>query len=283
MTAPRDRAGHSLLELLVGLTLLGIVLGAVLGTTLRSWRAHGTHGARAELRAQLEAGVHALAVDLAPLSAAAGDLSAGEARDTSIEIRALVTSAAVCDTASGALALRPLAPLDGADLATPLPQPGDEVWSLVGEGPEARWAATAITSARRDAAACGADGTAVRIAVRDAAWPRAPHAPARITRLARWSLYRAADGWHLGRREWNPTAARFDVVQPVAGPLEPPGATSGLSFVYVDSAGVELPAGAADTRPIARVEVTLRARLRRGAPLDSAAVAVALGRHEARP
>ena len=270
----RGRAGHSLLELLVALTMLGLVLAAVLGTTIRTWRTHGGHGARAELRAQLEAGAVALATDLRPLSAFAGDLTAGTARDSSLELRALVGIATLCDTAAGTLSLRPVLAPD-ALASPPLPAAGDVAWALSEDDTSTTWHPATITSARQDANACSGSG-AVRIAVSDPAWPRVPNAPVRLTRLARWSLYRTADGWFLGRRDWVHALGRFDVVQPVAGPFDsyPAG---GLALRYLDTLGTDLSSGTSDTRRIARVNITLRGRVRPGEPVDSQHVVVAVG------
>jgi hypothetical protein len=103
--------------------------------------------------------------------------------------------------------------------------------------------------------------------------------PARITRPARYSLYRASDDHcYLGLRTWNASLGRFNQVQPVSGPYRSP-ALGGSAFRYFDSTGARLPSGTQDTRRVARVEVQLTAD-RSTAPaiaaLDSLVVAVAL-------
>jgi len=281
----RGRAGHSLLELMVALAMLAIVLAAVLGTTLRSWRANRDHGARAEARTQLEAGMFAVATDLRPLSATAGDLAPGEARDSAVEIRALVVTGAICDTAAGRLAMQPAAAPDLLDRPT-VPAAGDEAWSFADDDSGGRWHAATVTSARRTTVVggrCARDGSAMHLALSDADWPHALGAPVRVTRRARWSAYRTADGWFLGRREWSPGLLRFDVVQPVAGPLAPYGAASGLELRYFDAAGGALPAATTETARVARLEVTLRAPRGGHAPTDSQRVVLPLDRGDGAP
>jgi hypothetical protein len=88
--------------------------------------------------------------------------------------------------------------------------------------------------------------------------------PLRITRPARYSLYRSADGkWYLGRREWSPVQGRFETIQPVSGPYRAydseAGQTSGLELRYFDRSGLRVPSGSVASDRIARVSVVLRA------------------------
>lgn len=295
MTA-RPRRGHTLLELLLALGLLAILVGALLGALLRDARAHIGLAARADARAQLQAGALALARDLRSLSARAGDFAAGDRSDTGVTIRALHFTAVACDTA-GVLAVRQPARADGVPPAEGrLPVAGDSAWVLV-EQERPRWVGARVTRSERDPGACpggGADGVPVRLWV-DAAglWPVALQAPVRVTRRARWSAYRATDGWQLGVREWNASLGRLDPPQPVAGPLSPAtGAAPGLALRWLDSLGADLAAGAEASARLARVEVVLRAArlartVRRGElGADSADVetsVVAVGRTEPGP
>jgi hypothetical protein len=195
----------------------------------------------------------------------------------------------VCDTARGTLALREVAAPDApAGLPAWMPAAGDSAWLLVADDTAPRWEGRAVTAARRTTTACGgAPGVLLDLSA-PAPAGTASGTPARLTRRARWSLYRSADGqsW-LGFREWSVSLSRFDVVQPVAGPLAADAsAAAGLRFRYLDASGVELPPGALDTRTVARVEMVLRApRLAGRAPRpgepglasrDSETVAVAV-------
>ena len=58
------RPGKTLLELLVALGLLAVLLGALLGALASDARSHLALAARAETRAQLQAGAFAIARDL---------------------------------------------------------------------------------------------------------------------------------------------------------------------------------------------------------------------------
>lgn len=292
------RPGRTLLELLVALGLLAILLGAVLGALARDARSHLALAARAEARAQLQAGAFALARDLRSLSPRAGDLPPTLAHDTAVQIRALQMTATVCDTA-GTLAIRQDARADGAPPApTRLPGAGDSAWMLV-EDSTPRWQGARVIAALRAPAACASappgGGTPLLLGV-DAPpdWRPAVGTHLRITRRARWSIYAGADGWQLGHREWNASLGRFDAVQPVVGPLQPPaGADPGLRIAYRDSLGATIAPGAPETGRVARVGVVLRARRLPGraarigelgaAGIDEERVTAALGRTEHRP
>lgn len=283
------RGGHTLIELVIALVMTGLVLALAVGAMVGESRAHLALAARGASRAQLQQAGLALAADLRALSPRAGDLPAAEARDSSIEIRAHVGTAAVCDTARGALAVREVtAPDAPTGLPAWTPSAGDSAWLLVATDSAPRWEGRTVTAARRTTTACGG-GPGVLL---DIAAPLpagiTPGTPVRVTRRARWSLYRSADGqWWLGYREWSASLARFDVVQPVAGPLAAYAlAGGGLRFRYLDSTGADLPSGTFDGRTVARVEMVLRApRLVGRAPRagelglasrDSETVAVAL-------
>jgi prepilin-type N-terminal cleavage/methylation domain-containing protein len=275
---PPSRRGHSLLEMVVALTLLGLVLAAVVGTTVRTWRSHFQFGVRADARAQLQAATHALARDLRGLSTVAGDVTSALARDSAIELRTIVGQGVVCDT-GGIVAIQPVSAPDAATAPAPrAPDAGDTMWILLDEDTTAIWRDEIVTSARHDGTVCRHDGTALRISL--AGSSSIPFgAPVRFTRQIRWSLYRNADGWFLGRREWNVSLGRFDIVQPVAGPLAPYGAAPGLELRYFDDGDAEIAPGALDTRRIARVDVMLRAK----ALTDSERISIAVGRTEATP
>ena len=121
----------------------------------------------------------------------------------------------------------------------------------------------------------------------DLATARAVH----VLRPFRLSLYRASDGqWYLGGRDWNGTLARFNCIQPVAGPLRPysrSASASGLVFLYASASGEPLGAPA-DPEQIATITIVARAETRApvrgtgmattvsGVVRDSLAVTVAL-------
>jgi hypothetical protein len=101
--------------------------------------------------------------------------------------------------------------------------------------------------------------------------------PVRITRPVRYSLYRASDGqWYLGERDWNAASARFNTIQPVAGPFLS-AASRGLALEYLDSAGASLASPVADTRAVALVRIQLTG-LTRGVTRALGAAAAGLPR-----
>jgi prepilin-type N-terminal cleavage/methylation domain-containing protein len=281
---PRRRRGHSLIEIVIALALLALVLSAVVGTTVRTWRSHLRFGLRADARAQLQAATHAIAHDLRGLSGAAGDITSAAARDSAIELRTIVGQGAVCDTTRGLairLAIAPDSPAAPAPLTV---SAGDTMWIFVESDTTAEWHGVHVTSARRDGSLCARDGSTLVLSTGAPPARMQLGAPVRLTRRVRWSLYRNANGWFLGRREWNVSLGRFDVVQPVAGPLAPYGAASGLELRYFDAQNAEVPSGSLDTRRITRVDVTLHARAPQGrAVADSERISIAVGRTEAAP
>jgi len=236
-------------------------------------------------------------IDVRSASSVVGDVR--EARDTSLELRAIVASAVVCDTTGAGLVLAPAVP--GAQTygsSVSAIAPGDTAWVLFVSDSSETWRPYRIGSSN----SLGAGGCAARGPKLDAMARAAPRiqlvldglapssalgAPLRVTRPLRYSLYRGTDtSWYLGQRDWNTEALRFNAIQPVSGPFLPP-AAGGVAFHYLDSAGVELPVPVLDTRRIQVVRIELRSgtslapralasRPARGPRVDSAALRILL-------
>ncbi len=266
----KARAALTLMELTVVLSLSGLALGIVVALGLRQGRLYADLGRRLSAQEQLRHAVSMLPVDLRSASPAAGDFIAGEARDTSLELRATLGSAVVCRAEGAILALAPADIDSGLTSYVSAPQAGDSIW-LLGDSASAEWEALAIrgVSTSRDAcpagfvprpAELGANHSSIMIDTGDSAVGRyPPGTPLRITRRVRYSIYRSSDGlWYLGYRDWNAVAGRFNGIQPVSGPFERPATLGGKAFRYFDSAGGELPAGTSNTRAIALVRITMR-------------------------
>jgi hypothetical protein len=252
------RCGITLVELLIALSLGGLVLAVAVGSTLRQQRGvrwvEGLTGAELQLRPTLRL----VADELEPLDAAAGDLAAGQVSDTAIELRAVIATSLTCDS-SAAVTLVPETaaspPLGGVARSLAA---GDSVWLY---RDSLGWRGHAVTSVSRTTTGCGvptsAQGTAVSLAL-DAPADVPAGTPVRVTRWERWVVYRAGDGrWYLGVRDWSPSASRFLAVQPVAGPFvrrAPDGRRTG--FRYFDAAEVELYPDGTNERAIARVRIT---------------------------
>lgn len=252
------RTGVTLVELLVALSLGGLVLAVGAGSLLRQQRAarwiDGITGAELQLRPVLRL----VADELEPLDAGTGDLAAGQASDSSLELRAVVASSLTCDS-SAAVTLVPQTDaspaLGGAARA---PVVGDSVWLF---RDSLGWEGHPVTAVTRTTAACGvptaAPGPTFTVTLDAQAGVRAA-TPIRVTRWERWVVYRAADGrWHLGIRDWNASAARFLAAQPVAGPFvrrTSDGRRTG--FRYFDVSDAELVPDGTNERAIARVRIT---------------------------
>src|SRR5262245_25894079 len=275
----RPRRGLTLAELLVAITITGAVLAVVSAIALRQNRFYASARARLALAGELRETAAILPIDLRGVAVGAGDIRAGEARDTSIEFRATIASAVVCDITSGRVILAP-ASTSGTRfsgfLATP--QPNDTAWLLTAIDTSETWRPhriVATTTAAAGTCAQGAptlSGTALndtRLSLTlDSLDPDVrPGAVLRISRPSRYSIYRSSDGaWYLGLREWNPSTGRFNTIQPVTGAFLAP-ASGGLRMQYFDSSGAELPPGLSSTQAIALVGVTIRGETKRAVEL----------------
>jgi prepilin-type N-terminal cleavage/methylation domain-containing protein len=265
----RARHGLTLVELIAAMVVAGVVLAVVANIALRQQRAFVALTDDAALAGQLRDAASMLPMDVRGASVGAGDLR--EATDTSIEIRETIASAVVCDSAGATLALAP--PAEGtltfaASIASI--QTGDTAWLFSPDDSAPRWHShriTAVGSAR--AGQClpggpqlaGSALTASRTTVSLDSVTPAPAIvgrPLRITRPIRYSLYRSSDGgWYLGARDWNVATAKFNTIQPVAGPFQGP-ATSAPTFAWFDSSGARLTTPVASRDRIALLRITLR-------------------------
>jgi hypothetical protein len=152
---------------------------------------------------------------------------------------------------------------------------GDSLWLLDIAADSEQWTPYRIANvATRPAGDCLPEAPVLPPALRSLSRPLLALSPApdrtmigmpvRITRIVRYSIYRASDGaWYAGERDWNASTARFNTIQPLAGPFLPATASGGGSnFRYLDSAGAEIASPVADTRSIAAVRITLRGQTR---------------------
>jgi prepilin-type N-terminal cleavage/methylation domain-containing protein len=274
-TRVRGRRGVTLAELLVAITIGGVVLALVSTIAFRQQRFYDSTFARIGLAAELRETAAILPIDLRGVAVSAGDIRPGAARDTSLELRATIASAVVCDVAMGRVILAPTSAsaTTFAGALTP-PQANDTAWVLAELDTNETWLPRRITATTTTSAGVCAQGgpilggsapSAVRTSLTldslDAAVR--PGAVVRITRPVRYSIYRSSDGaWNLGQREWNPSTAKFNTIQPVSGAFLEPGA-GGLRIRYFDSTGAELPSGTLSTQSIALVGITLRAETKR--------------------
>jgi type II secretory pathway pseudopilin PulG len=257
----RRRRGASLAELLVALTLMGVVLGTATSTLLRQRRTAAVIGGAAASGAQLRAALGALGAELSALGASAGDVVPGEARDTALQLRALVTSGVSCDDAVGlaTFADEDDGPADA--LSSAAPKTGDTLWWNDGTS-DGGWQGRRIGASDSVAAPCPLTGSAARPARRvvvTGADSIRVGAHLRVTRPVRYSIYRSGDGsWQLGVRDWIVATGRFAPPQPVAGPFVLRAGRERSGFRYFDAEGAELAVGpqGADAGLVARIRIT---------------------------
>ena len=250
------RKGASVVELLVALVLLGIVAGGVLRALDRQARLHGALLALLESRVSHAATHETVATMLRSVSPAAGDL---QLSDTAVAARWTLGGGVACLVLPTRVVLAPDS-ISSGQAMTRLhepPQPGDSLWML-DEGPtdatiDDAWRAIPVAGASRSLAAC--TGTPL-LSAGDAArtsWiidvsgtlPAppgfGPGSPLRLTRRARFALYRSGpDSW-LGFAEWNQGTGAWNVIQPVSGPYLSYNAvlpsSSGIAFAPRDTTG----------------------------------------------
>jgi len=264
----RARRGLTLVELCIALTLGSIALCTVTAIGVRQQRLHFALAQRLAGGRPLRHAAQILPIDLRALDPSQGDIAAGEARDTSIQIRATVAGGVLCALTATEASLVPGDAANGvlySSLSTP--RAGDTLWALSDADTSDQWVGAEITASRIAAGRCAAT-TPQFVAARDAialgvvltlsrdatALGMRAGSPVRVTRAARYSIYRASDGgWYLGFRDAAPGGG-FDVIQPVSGPYP---SRSSLRFRYWSVNGSPLPTPTDSTRHIAGVEIAL--------------------------
>ena len=262
---PLIRRGHTILELLVALGLGGLVIG--LGATIgfRHQRFHRDVVIAVERADEIGELVALMPISLRGIAPGEGDIPTGGARDTSLEFRATIANAAVCDSAESTALLAPIEATPRLASVLTWPEPGDTAWFLDVNGAIETWVPRPILATFDSSAVCRIGSSAPygasprrSIGLR-LLTPPPPSSPVvHVTRPWRYSLYRASDGrWYLGAKEWKPALGRFNTIQPVAGPLVSASA-GGLRFHYLDSLGGMLPVVPPDVRAIWAIEAAFR-------------------------
>jgi hypothetical protein len=257
----RRRAGATLAELLVSLTLAAIVLGAATSSLLRQQRTGMSLGRAAAGDAQSRAAVGALGIELAALTVGSGDLEPGQASDTALQLRSVVESGLACTDAASTATFRSESDERGNALPGLAPRVGDTLWWFGGTPPT--WRARRIVEADSVLASCpltsAPAGPARRIVIAGAD-SIGYGAPLRIVRPVRYAFYRSGDGsWQLGVRDWLEAAGRFASPQPIAGPFVMRAGSARTGFRFFDAEGAELGVGgsAIASPRVARVRITV--------------------------
>jgi prepilin-type N-terminal cleavage/methylation domain-containing protein len=260
------RPGFTLPEVLIALSCASILFATIASIALRQQRLFAELADDAATTGRLREVVATMPIDLRALSPAAGDIR--DARDTSLEVRATIASAVVCDTTGRSLILGPALRGAGtfADYLTTIAA-SDTAWLLDLRDSTEQWIPRRITSvSTTNAGRCASGGptaiasfTATAI-VLDTIVPARVGTVLRVTRPVRYSLYRSLDGsWQLGARDWNTATLRFNTIQPVAGPLLPASA-HGLALSYADASGATPPRPADSASGLSLIRITAHAQ-----------------------
>lgn len=283
--ARRPPEAFTLAEVLVTLTLSALVLGIAVSVGARLQHRLLAESTRLADDEQLASAAQLVPLDLRSASIPAGDII--EARDTSLQLRATTGTGIICGgSATSFLVASSLGP--GGRAPTLVATGGDTLWLLTDVDSIEQWRPFRISGTRRVTGSCPAldapGGQLFDVAhlwaadLRDSA-AAIPRAFVRTTRPVRYSFYRAGDGhWYLGVHSWSTATARFNLVQPLAGPYASP-LSGGTGFRYFDANDAALASGGANVRRVARVEMQLIAESKAPAlpvPSDTERVVVAL-------
>lgn len=275
---PNGRFGRTLAELVVALTVSGVLFALLSAAFIGHSRLVSGTTAIAEARAQTRQAQQIIPALLNANAAAAADLYA--VQDTLVDYAYAIGAGVVCLAANaGPIMLAPdsiaagqqLAsyahPLRPGDLAHihdpgPLPGAGDDRWWVASVGGLA-WvpngcAGSPLLDPVRD---IGHRARALSIA----GWigPTAAAVPlgavVHFTRRLRVLLYNSSGKDYLGVSDWDPSVSRWSVLQPVSGPYAGSPSTPGVQFRLTDSLGSTLPYGTS-LPAAALLGVTVRTR-----------------------
>ena len=290
MLTPRRRPalhqGTSLVELLAALALFGIIGLATLRSLDRQARFHAGVLTILEARAQHAAAHEAVATEVRSLSSVAGDIT--RLSDSAIVFRMPVGAGLACALSSDTIYLAPDTVAAGQEFAAfrTTPQPGDTVWlfdeSARDLAADDVWVGLRIASAIRAPGLCTASPLVhPALDAGRSSWRLAvvgpvpatvvPGAPVRVTRTARFALYRGSTNEHwLGFTEILPSTGTWITIQPVSGPYLPfnagAPASSGIALLGRDSSGASLPPASATLS--AAIALSTRTRTTRSVRVD---------------
>ncbi len=242
------RRGFTLVEVLVAMTLTGIVVAGTLRALSAQKKFYARQARILDARHAMRASATILASELREVSAAGGDLLA--IGSDSVAIRSTVGFAVACAVNAGASQLSLTEVSGHFRLAD-----ADSILLFVENGiddGDDTWRALHITGLSPGGPACAwgdpADMVATINGSLSGVWIGAP---VRLFQPYVYGLYQEGDGrsW-LGRKEAAPAA----VYIPVAGPLAPAD-SGGLVFTFYDAAG----APTTNRFNVARVDIQVRA------------------------
>ena len=282
----RGRRGVTLIELLMVLTVLGVVGGLLTNVLIKQQRFNRALTETADSRSRMRDIATILPTDLRGASSIGRDiLTIGL---TSMQFRSSIGSSVLCGLAGTVIELPPTTLASGQVLTAWInpPKPGDVAFIYddgAGRGnADDSWAQFTITDTTSavNAAWCPAAGVSPFTQVADDGQRRyrltlnaAPNpltikvgAPIRLAREVRYSLFAASDAnWYVGYQTCTPSGAvgvagPCDNREILAGPVRAATTdttTSGLYFLYYRQDGTAI-TNAADAALIARIGVGMR-------------------------
>ncbi len=281
------RSGFTLIELMISVSLLGIIGVMLTSVLVRQQRFHRAVANVTDARARMRDIATIMPTDLRSVSTAGKDLLA--ISDTSMQFRSFLGASIMCRFASATVIDLPPKSLASGNVLTAWinpPAPNDIAYlyddGTAGGNIDDSWAPFTIsdTSSSTNAANCpttttppfttAADNAARRYQLTLATAPVQARvkvgAPIRFAREVRYSIYQASDAqWYVGFQRCTPNlvyglAGACGTREVLAGPVLAGAAdtlTSGLFFVYYNKAGTRLLA-LVNTDTIASVGVGVR-------------------------
>jgi prepilin-type N-terminal cleavage/methylation domain-containing protein len=251
------RRGFTLVELLIALTLLGIITAVLYRTLVNNQRIYQKQTQVIDLQQNIRAAATILPAEFRELDATDGDIYAMSA--TSLKIRAMRSLGFMCNPPITGAGLNGLvmtmrqSPWFGRAINTTsdsllIRYEGDE-----GSRMDDSWAVAKPTLTASLACPDGKAGTAVTVNILLGGAGQPANAPSsiyaggavRAFEVVTYKLYQSGSDWYIGLETSNGT-------QPLIGPV----LSNGLAFVYYDSTG----AVTALTNKVARIDITVRGR-----------------------
>jgi prepilin-type N-terminal cleavage/methylation domain-containing protein len=245
---PRGSRGFTLVEVLVAMTLTGIVVAGTLRALTAQKRFYARQARILDARHAMRASLIILSSELRETSAVGGDLYF--VASDSIGLRSTVGFGVICalNVGAGVLSLRHSSGHFRLES-------GDSVLVYLENGPsdnDDQWIAVQVTSITTTGPACAfGSGADLHVTVGGNVAGAMIGAPVRLFRPYAYGLFSMYGRYWLGRRNM---ASGEDYV-PVAGPLAPP-SDNGLIMSYFDFQ-TRLPTN--DRTRVGRIEIDVRA------------------------
>jgi len=229
--------GLSLIELLVGLSLLAVFSTAVVGVLVQGQRSYRQQVERVQVQANLRTGVTIIVAEMRELgSSDSSGPDLLEIEPGSVTYRAMRSTYFVCTTPDPASRDLEVWKVPSYGLRQ-LEAGRDSLLILAENNPtfesDNAWRTAGVVSVREGLYCPGpAEGFSIGLAGVDLAGVEYG-APVRAFQVTRMLLYSDRTGQHwLGIREWR-SASGWSSTQPIVGPL----ATNGLRLSYLDARG----------------------------------------------